>query len=171
VHIVHTESTNGSRLILKYKYGTLAASEVVPTVNLYPVTPPAVGSGLTATYYDIDGFNATLPATQTNPRAFQRIDPNIDFDWGLGRPNYSIISDDDHFSVRWTGKITMPCAGVYSFRSSGYIDDGGRLWIDDARVMGRWDYGDLTGSGSFAAGDHDFKFDYYDASRRWRRQR
>ncbi|MES1173750.1 MAG: PA14 domain-containing protein [Myxococcales bacterium] len=162
VHIVHSESTGNARLIFKYKYGTLATSEVVPTVNLYPVTPPTGTNGLTATYYDIEGFNAALPATQTNPRAFQRVDPNIDFDWDLGRPNYSIISDDDHFSVRWTGKITMACDGVYSFRSNGNIDDGGRLWIDDSRVMARWGYGALQGAGYFSAGNHDFKFDYYD---------
>jgi hypothetical protein len=162
VHIVHSEDTGDAQLILKYKYGTLAASEVVPTVNLYPVAVPTVVNGLTATYYDIDGFNATLPATQSNPRAFQRIDPNIDFDWEGGRPNYSVISDDDHFSVRWTGKIELPCSGVYSFRSDGNIDDGGRLWIDDSRVMGRWTYGALSGAGNFSAGSHDFKFDFYD---------
>ncbi len=136
VHVVHTDGTSSAHLILKYKYSTV--TEVIPTTNLYPYSVPATSSGLTATYYDTANFNVDLPATQNNPRAFQRIDPNIDFDWLSGRPNYSIISDDDTFSARWTGHITMACSGVYEFRSDGNINDGGRLWIDDSRVMGRW---------------------------------
>jgi len=162
VRIVHTEGTNNARLILKYKYGTV--TEVIPTTNLYPVTLPATTSGLTATYYDIDGFNFGLPANQSNPRAFQRIDPNIDFDWLSGRPNYSVISNDDTFSARWTGRITLACDGVYEFRTNGNVDDGGRLWIDDTRVMGRWNSGALRGAGVFSAGTHDFKFDWYEGT-------
>jgi len=160
IHIVHNESTNNASLILKYKYG--GVTEVIPTTNLYPYTVPAPVSGLTATYYDLDGFNVALPGTQANPRAFQRVDPNIDFDWLTGRPNYSIISDDDNYSARWTGHITMPCSGVYEFQTNGNVNDGGRLWIDDQRVMGRWNIGALNGAGSFSAGAHDFKFDWHE---------
>ena len=162
VHIVHTHATGSARLLLKYQYSTV--SEVIPTTNLYPGTLPATPSGLTATYYDGDAFNVTLPASPSNPQAFQRIDPNLDFDWHSGRPNYSVISGDDTFSARWTGHITMACDGVYEFRTDGDIDDGGRLWIDDARVMSRWSKGPLNGASYFNAGTHDFKFDWYDGS-------
>ena len=162
LHIVHQAGTSDARLILEYKYSSV--TEVVPTTNLYPYDVPAVGSGLTATYYDLDRFNADLPANQRNPRAFQRIDPNIDFDWRSGRPNYSTITDGDTFSARWTGHIILACDGVYEFRSNGNIDDGGRLWIDDTRVMGRWDNGPLRGAASFNAGTHDFKFDWHETS-------
>ncbi|MEI9937107.1 MAG: PA14 domain-containing protein [Pseudomonadota bacterium] len=161
LHIVHTEVANNARLILSYKYGVTPVTEVIPTTNLYPVTPPAASSGLTVTYYDTADFDVTLPASQTNPRAFQRIDPNIDFDWLSGRPNYSIISGDDAFSARYTGQINLACAGVYEFRTDGDVDEGGRLWIDDSRVMGRWTNGPLSGAGVFTAGTHDFKFDWY----------
>jgi len=160
VQIVHTVGSDDARLILKYKYSTV--SEVIPSTNLYPYTVPTAVSGLTATYYDTDKFNVALPASQTNPRAFQRIDPNIDFDWLSGRPNYSMISDGETFSARWTGHITMACDGVYEFRTNGNVNEGGRLWIDDTRVMGRWNFGPLSGAGVFNAGTHDFKFDWYE---------
>ena len=160
VRIVHTENDTNASLILKYKYGSV--SEVVPTSNLYPYAPATPSNGLTATYYDVDAFNSALPANQANPRAFQRIDPNIDFNWLAGRPNYSMISDDDGFSARWTGRITLPCTGVYEFQTNGDVNDGGRLWIDDTRVMGRWNKGPLRGVGTFDAGSHDFKFDWYE---------
>ena len=160
VQIVHTDGTGEAHLILKYNYG--AVSEVIPSANLTPYTAPATSSGLTATYYDTEAFNVLLPATQTNPRAFQRIDPNIDFDWLSGRPNYSIIADDDTFSARWTGQITLACAGVYEFQTEGDVNQGGRLWIDDTRVMSRWERGPLSGAAWLSAGTHDFKFDFYE---------
>jgi len=166
VHIVHTEGGDDARLILKYTYGPVAGTvtEVVPTTNLYPATVPTASNGLTATYYDTDTFNGTLPPSQTNPRAFQRIDPNIDFDWLTGRPNYSVVSNDDTFSARWTGHITAACSGVYRFRSNGNISDGGRLWIDGTRVASRWSLGVLSGAVALSAGSHDFKFDWYEGT-------
>jgi len=160
VHLVHADGAGSAHLSLKYKYG--AVTEIIPTTNLYPYNVPTPPSGLTATYYDSADFNVSLPATQSNPRAFQRIDPNIDFDWLSGRPNYSIISNDDTFSARWTGRITLACDGVYQFRTKGDVDDGGRLWIDNLRLMGRWDSGPLDGASWFNAGTHDFKFDWYE---------
>ncbi|HEY0465945.1 MAG TPA: PA14 domain-containing protein [Polyangiaceae bacterium] len=160
LHIVHSEGSDNASLVLKYKYDTV--SEVIPTTSLYPYTVPAPVSGLSATYYDFDTFNLGLPPNQSNPRAFQRIDPNIDFDWLSGRPNYSIISDDETFSARWTGQIVMACEGLFEFRTKGNVNDGGRLWIDDTRVMGRWDIGPLSGAAWFSEGAHDFKFDWYE---------
>lgn len=166
VQIVHTEGSSNARLILKYSYGPVGGTitEVIPTTNLYPYGLSSPLSGLTATYYDTDTFNSNLPASQTNPRAFRRIDPNIDFDWLTGRPNYSVISDDDTISARWTGQITAACSGVFEFQSNGNINDGGRLWIDGVRVANRWTLGTLSGAISLSAGSHDFKFDWYEGT-------
>ena len=160
VHVVYQGGSANGHLVLKYRYGTLATAEPIPSANLYPTSPPATNSGLTATYYDVAAFNQTMPANQTNPRAFQRIDPNVDFDWQGDRPNYSIISDNHQFSARWTGHILLPCAGMYEFRSNGDIDGGGSLWLDDTRVMSRSKAGPLIGAGFFEMGSHDFKFDW-----------
>ncbi len=147
-------------LVLKYRYN--GVTEVIPSTNLYPVDPTLPSSGLTATYYDVDGFNSTLPGSQVNPHAFQRVDPNIDFDWAKGRPNYSTISGDDTYSARWTGHLILPCDGVYQFQTNGDVNDGGRLWIDDSRVMSRWSRGPLSGAMYLQQGTHDFKFDWYE---------
>ena len=160
VTVLHHEGTVTSHLTLRYQYGAGPVDEIIPSANLYPMTVPT--TGLTATYYDLEDFNVSLTNNQTNPHAFQRIDPNLDFDWQGNRPNYSTITDDDHFSARWTGTINMPCSGIYRFASNGNFDDGGRLWIDGVRVMSRWSYGALKGTGSFSAGNHDFKFDYHE---------
>jgi len=166
LHLEHHEDSGNARLILSWQYaganGTV--NENVPSAYLTPLGYTAPANGLTATYFDIETFNNTLTSNQSNPRAFTRIDPNIDFDFGSGRPNYSTISDDDYFSARWTGTINLPCSGVYEFQSNGNIDDGGRMWIDNARVMGVWQYAPLSGATYLTAGQHDFKFDWYEAA-------
>jgi hypothetical protein len=163
VHVEHREFTGNAHIILSYKYGPGGGvQEVIPSTNLYPVGYTAPTTGLSASYYDTDSFDVTLDPNQTNPRGFQRIDPNIDFNFGSGRPNYSVISDDDTYSARWTGRITAPCSGVYEFQSNGNIDDGGRLWVDGTRVMAVWSYAPLSGGTYLDAGAHDFKFDWYE---------
>lgn len=158
VRVAHYDHTNNAKAVLSWKYSTV--TETVPSAMMVPKTPTVPVNGLTATYYDYDGFNVGMGNNQTGPFAFQRVDPNIDFSWATGRPNYSMITDDNAYSARWTGSITMPCAGSYEFRTDGNVDDGGRLWIDDTRVMGRWNWGPLWGAGTFTAGAHDFKFDW-----------
>ncbi|MEP7051450.1 MAG: PA14 domain-containing protein [Pseudomonadota bacterium] len=163
INVQHHEDVGNARIVLYWKYN--GVTETIPSAKLYPpvgYTQPT--TGLLATYYDSEGFDLTLDINQTNPRAFQRIDPNINFDWGGGRPNYSVISDDDHYSARWTGSITLACDGVYEFQSNGSIDDGGRLWIDDSRIAGRWNFGPLYGARYLTAGTHDFKFDWYEGT-------
>ncbi len=52
----------------------------------------------------------------------RRIDPRIDFDWKRGPPGEGLPSD--RFSIRWTGWITPPRPGAYTF-----------LWKADNRVL------------------------------------
>ena len=158
VRVNHREFAANARLILSWKYN--AVTETVGSAYLVPKNATLPTTGLTATYYDVDDFNVSLGNNQSRPGAFQRVDPNIDFSWLSGRPNYSMITGDDTYSARWTGSITMACAGSYEFRTNGNVDDGARLWIDDQRVMGRWNYGALWGAAYFGVGAHDFKFDW-----------
>ncbi len=164
LHLEHHEDGGNAKLILSWQYtgANGGVNENIPSAYLTPAGYTAPTNGLTATYYDIETFDAVLPQNQTNPRAFTRVDPNIDLDFGSGRPNYSTISDDDYFSGRWTGQIILPCSGVYEFQSNGNIDDGGRMWIDNERVMGVWKYAALSGGAYLTAGTHDFKFDWYE---------
>ena len=80
------------------------------------------GTGLTGTYFDNDNF--------TNPK-FTRVDSTINFDWGGGSPSTAIAPDT--FSVRWTGKITAPASGTWTF----YVpsDDRAKLTIGGVTVV------------------------------------
>ncbi len=59
-----------------------------------------------------------------------RVDRNVDFNWVDAAPDSTIPAD--HFSVRWTGKLTPPKTGAY--RLSVTSDDGFRLFVDGRMV-------------------------------------
>ena len=164
LRIDHLEKTGNANLNLRWNYALLTIGERIPTSNLYPPAAYTVPTnGLTATYYGDGSFGRNLLVT--NPaiqNAFTRIDPNIYADFGSGRTEYSQLTSSDNWSARWTGFLTAPCAGTYEFRTLNNVDDGGRMWLDQKRVASTWAYGPFGGATYLTAGDHDFKFDWYE---------
>ncbi|GAA1216346.1 hypothetical protein GCM10009655_14550 [Rhodoglobus aureus] len=67
-------------------------------------------------------------------------------DWGATAPAGMGVTDN--WSLRATGLITFPDAGVYNFRT--VADDATQLWIDDILVIGDW-----AGSGSHTSAERD----------------
>src|SRR2546421_3765710 len=77
------------------------------------------GTGLTGQYFNNMDFTAPV---------FSRTDAKIDFNWGSGSPDSRI--QPDTFSVRWTGQISAPTSGRYTFYTT--TDDGVRLTVNGA---------------------------------------
>lgn len=97
-----------------------------------------------------------------NP-AFLKNDKQIDKTWGLRSPDEDYLPRDN-FSVRWTRTLTFK-SKTYRF----YLDitDGGKLYIDDVLVLNAWEDGErrlVTADVSLKAGEHEVKFEYYNAS-------
>jgi hypothetical protein len=61
----------------------------------------------------------------------ERVDSNIDFDFTNKEPAPGVPKEG--FSVRWTGKITVPETGDYTFRT--LVDDAVKLWIDGKLLL------------------------------------
>jgi beta-glucosidase len=72
-------------------------------------------------------------AMQGEPR-ITRNDTRVDFGWTLSSPGRGIPFD--WYSVRWTGRITVPPSGVRRIGVEG--NDGYRLWIDGRLVIDNW---------------------------------
>lgn len=62
-----------------------------------------------------------------------RDDREINFDWGAGAPAAGV--NIDNFSARWTRSLELP-AGNYRFRLT--VDDGARLWVNNALIIDQW---------------------------------
>jgi hypothetical protein len=89
-------------------------------------------------YFDNEDF--------TKP-VMTRIDPRVDFTWGLGSPHPTM--DPDYFSVRWTGRVEPAFSETYSFHVVS--DDGARLWVDGRLIIDDWKVrGTQERSGSIA---------------------
>lgn len=83
------------------------------------------GPGLLGEYYSNMDFTGTL---------LRRIDPTVDFDWGLGPPDPSMATN--YFSIRWTGLVQPQYTQTYTFYTS--TDDGVRLWVDGQLIIDHW---------------------------------
>jgi GH43 family beta-xylosidase len=66
--------------------------------------------------------------------SLSRIDPTVDFNWGLGQPDAAL--DADGFAVNWTGQVRADFSEEYIFATIS--DDGVRLWIGNELVIDNW---------------------------------
>lgn len=83
-------------------------------------------NGLLAEYFD----NKELKG---EPK-LRRIDTNINFHWGGEAPAEEFA--DDHFSVRWTGRLKPPVSGNYEI--TAVSDDGIRVYLDGSLIIDHW---------------------------------
>jgi hypothetical protein len=92
--------------------------------------------------------------------ALVRNDSDIDFNWGGGAPATGLPVDN--FAVLWTRTLYFD-EGTYVFRAT--VDDGVRLYVDDALVIDKWQDGGLRtveGGRSLSAGYHSVRVEYYE---------
>lgn len=76
----------------------------------------ASNTGLTGTYYPAIAPGATTPVftfPPVNPAVLQRTDSQLSFDWSTAAPSASMPLQN--YLAQWTGYITPPAAGNYTF--------------------------------------------------------
>ena len=125
--------------------------EIIPATQLRP----EITHGLRAEYFD------DVALTQSRR---VRVDPNVNFDWGIGSPDPSI--DPEAFSVRWSGRLEAPTTESYTFRLRS--DEGVRMWLDGTLVIDRWTAhpvtDDLVTVPLVAGRRYELVIEYYDLS-------
>lgn len=99
-------------------------------------------------------MNASLAGRRNEHfvEAMQRIDSNIDFNWGARSPSPNTGVD---FRVRWEGTLAVPSDGEYEFLLGA--DDAASLSLDGRVVVdngGRHEFREVTRSVSLPAGPH-----------------
>ncbi|MCL7454162.1 MAG: PA14 domain-containing protein, partial [Anaerolineae bacterium] len=88
-----------------------------------------------------------------------RNDAGINFDWGTGSPGAGLPADG--FSARWTRRLQFP-AGQYRFIVD--VDDGARLWVDNALIIDQWHdgIGTYVGDVFLTEGQHTVRLEMYE---------
>jgi beta-glucosidase len=99
---------------------------VVDSEYLSSIDSGRVRRGLRGEYFDDNRLAGSPRITRTDSR--------VDFGWTLNSPGRGIPFD--WYSVRWTGRIAVPAAGVRRIGVEG--NDGYRLYIDGKIVIDNW---------------------------------
>lgn len=101
-------------------------------VSLDYNTPNRAKKGLKAEYWSTgNNYNFAAGAPTSTPNLV-RSDQDINFDWSTASPDSRITADN--WYTRWTGKMTVPATGAYTFGAS--IDDDYAVYINGAKVAG-----------------------------------
>ena len=114
--------------------------------------PPPPPEPFAAEYFDNQDL-AGAPILTRN-------DDAIDFDWGVGSPNFAIPVNQ--FSARWTRTRTYE-GGTYRFSVTG--DDGIRVLIDGNLAVDGWFYQSphtYTADIPLTPGAHTVKVEYFE---------
>src|SRR2546425_2256880 len=100
----------------------VVAGQLAPAAELEP--------GLQGEYFDLGSTVEDFPKLEGKKPALKRVDKTINF--RSTGPTFPETKLDNHFAIRWTGKIKIPKDGVYTFFLES--DDGSRLVIDGKTV-------------------------------------
>lgn len=92
---------------------------------------------------------------------FTRIDPMINFDWGLGAPRADM--SNLNFSIVWRGQLRAPITGTYTFSSGS--DDGISMWINGDKVYEQLIYENSAPAEVELKGgeNYDIRLEYFEA--------
>lgn len=94
-------------------------------------------------------------------KVLTRVDPQINFYWDHVAPAPGMPMTD--YSIRWTGRITAPKTGEYTF--SAMVDDGLRLWVGGVKVIDAWgphDHESVSGQVAMKEGKtYDIRIEYF----------
>ncbi|MEV4709046.1 glycoside hydrolase family 3 C-terminal domain-containing protein [Actinoplanes sp. NPDC049316] len=107
----------GAGAEVTYQPGTVRADGALP-----PVEAEVLGAGLRAEF-----FRGT---TLSGPPVATRTDAALDAEWRAGNAGIGI---KENWSARWTGTLTPPATGTYTFSLTS--SDGGRLRIGGRTVV------------------------------------
>jgi chitodextrinase len=102
------------------------SSAVTITVSNPPPPPSGSGTGLSGQYFDSPDFSGAPVVS--------RLDPQVDFSWGMGSPAAAVGADD--FTARWTGELEARFSEPYTL--STISDDGVRVWLDGKLLIDSW---------------------------------
>jgi len=129
---------------------------VVPSDALSSNDSGRTVRGLHGEYFDNNRLDGSPRLTRTDAR--------VDFGWTLNAPGRGIPFD--WYSVRWTGRLTVPASGVR--RIGVEANDGYRVYVDGKLLIDDWQkrsYGSRLANVKLAPGSvHDVRLEYFEST-------
>ena len=133
----YTQGT-GNDYVTIYVKGAVS-QQVIPKDWLQTGVRLAQPQGLTGRYYTYTdtGSPPTFPSNGTDGLFMTRIDPDLNFwvpEWWGNLPVTNGPAVD--WMVRWTGYLTVPVTGSYTFGAQVY--DGIKITVNGTQVLSSW---------------------------------
>src|SRR5207247_4751581 len=122
------------------------------------VSVPEWEPGLLGEYFDLGVALEYFPSVVNLKPVLTRVDRTVNF------PQEYAFTDtglQDDFYIRWSGKIRIGKPGRYTF--SILADDGGRVFIDDRKIVDnqlKWDV-EAFDDVQLSSGDHDLTIEFF----------
>jgi hypothetical protein len=135
---------------VSFGVGALVAIAAIVVGFVISFIQPGKSDGLSATYYVKPDFSGHF---------FNRIDHNVNFDWGARAPLYGVPANG--FSVRWQGCILIE-KNHPMFLVSG-SDDGMKVFVDGSLFIdnkGPHNYTEKWAQKALKPGTHSIRIDY-----------
>lgn len=160
---VQVSDAGNYTVIVTGSLGSITSSfPAVLTVST--TTTPGTGTGVVGEYFT----QSTETSAWYSKTPLTRIDPSIDFNWGMSSSDIAISANTN--VVRWTGRLEPLYSQFYTFQSVS--DDGFRLWIDNQLIIDRWVAGSTNANTvvtnmpyAFVAGQkYDIRVEYFERS-------
>ncbi len=125
---IEYREANGAAYAKVYVKGAVAEQPIPRDWLRTEVKATPAQYGLTGRYYTDDGTH-NFPTDTSDPLRFMmaRPDSKLSFNWVLGGPATGL--QGDNFMARWTGYVTVPTSGSYTF--GAVSDDGIRVKLDN----------------------------------------
>lgn len=114
--------TFGQQVEVRYEPGADNWIDIPVMKAAYLRPAKGEGLGLYGEYFSGEGFDGEP--------IMQRVDPRLDFWWFTAGPATGIGA---RFSARWTGSLTVPAGGRYTFRVSN--NGAARLFLDGQEII------------------------------------
>lgn len=118
-----------------YVKGAVSEQVIPQTWFQTGVRPVQQTNGLVGHYYSYT--DAGVPPTvgsSSNVQFLTRTDPLLSFDWNSGSPIPN--GPSTNFLVRWTGWLTVPVTGSYTFGTQS--DDGSIVTVNNQQLYNKW---------------------------------
>jgi len=149
----------GARVTIRHAPGPGRVTRefvVVPADQLASGVSDKRLRGLSGEYFDNNALEGQPKIVRTDPR--------VDFGWTLNSPGRGIPFD--WYSVRWTGSLISPPAGVRRLGVEG--NDGYRLYLDGRLIIDNWkkqSYGVHLADVNLPPGSsHDVRLEYFEST-------
>ena len=136
---LHSFDQIGSRAIVVRRADAEPAESATLNINVVAGSESIVhrsAQGLVAELFS--NVAATADGLPSEVPTATRLDPTVNFDFGVGAPDPAIGSSNN-YGIRWTGNLLAAETAGHTIHATTGANDSLRVWVNDVLVINSWE--------------------------------